>query len=290
MTEVHQDVDTGATLSPLVTQAADTAVVQATRNTLWGNGYRPLPVYSWDFKEPSPPPGKKPLPPRAGKAPLGLGWQTGARQDPPECITLASVVLWATNTGILCDGLRAIDFDIDDEGLCLSLVGMALRRFGDTLWRRRENSPRSLLVYRAAEGEPPKVVITGAAHSKDHACKIEVLGKGQQFVAYGRHPSGADLRWPVFAKNTQDHFVERGPAELPLADVPQISEQQLAEFLTEAAKLIDAVPPGTPRAPRQPSNGQDHDGPPTAEVADIAAALAVIPNAGPPDWEAWNNV
>lgn len=55
--------------------------------------------------------------------------------------------------------------------------------------RVRDNSPCRLLPYRAAEGEPPKRRIAGR-HGK-----VEVLGRGQQFMAYGRHPSGAELCW-----------------------------------------------------------------------------------------------
>ena len=66
--------------------------------------------------------------------------------------------------------------------------------YGTTIIRTRENSARCLLVYRAAEGLPRKRRLVGASHTDDHACKIEVLGKGQQFVAYGRHPSGVELQ------------------------------------------------------------------------------------------------
>ena len=41
----------------------------------------------------------------------GNGWQERARQDPPECIKLASVVPHALNTGIIGDGFRIFDFD-----------------------------------------------------------------------------------------------------------------------------------------------------------------------------------
>ena len=55
--------------------------------------------------------------------------------------------------------------------------------------RTRANSPRCLIIYRAAEGKPPKRKLTGKLG------KIEVLGAGQQFVAFGIHLSGATLEW-----------------------------------------------------------------------------------------------
>jgi hypothetical protein len=231
-----------------------------------------MAVYSWDFVEPQPPPGKKPTPPRAGKGPYGNGWQTGARKDPPEIIDLGSVVAWAQNTGILCDGLRAVDLDIDDAALIEQAVQLAFTMLGETIVRSRENSPRCLLVYRAAEGEPAKLTLAG------DGCKIEVLGKGQQFVAYGQHPSGAELQW-----------LSGGPADHDLAQITAVTEAQINAFLNACVPLIGARPLAPPKAAPK-ANGHDHDGPPTAEIMDITAALALVPNDGPPDWEAWNNV
>ena len=249
-------------------------VVHAVRATLWTHGYRPLPVQNAKRGDKT-----------SGKAPLGKQWGVGARKDPPECLQWPPVA-HALNTGILCDGLRAIDLDIDDPGLAGQLRVLALTMFGATIVRTRENSPRCLLVYRAAEGEPTKVAITGAAHSDSHSCKVEVLGKGQQFVAYGGHWSGSELQWP-----------DGGPADRLLAFLPAVSEAKIDAFLNAACALIDAQPLtglGSPAKPKKPSarkgNGHDPEGPPTAALGDIAAALALIPNAGPPDWESWNNV
>ena len=249
-------------------------VVHAVRATLWTHGYRPLPVQNAKRGDKT-----------SGKAPLGKQWGVGARKDPPECLQWPPVA-HALNTGILCDGLRAIDLDIDDPGLAGQLRVLALTMFGATIVRTRENSPRCLLVYRAAEGEPTKVAITGAAHSDSHSCKVEVLGKGQQFVAYGGHWSGSELQWP-----------DGGPADRLLAFLPAVSEAKIHAFLNAACALIDAQPLtglGSPAKPKKPSarkgNGHDPEGPPTAALGDIAAALALIPNAGPPDWESWNNV
>jgi hypothetical protein len=60
--------------------------------------------------------------------------------------------------------------------------------------RFRGNSYRRLILLRAAEGEPPKITIPAVSHTTEHACKIEVSGKGQQFVALGEHESGAKLQ------------------------------------------------------------------------------------------------
>ena len=48
-----------------------------------------------------------------GKRPFGNAWQQRARQNPPGAV-IEPVNDAALSTGILCDGLRAIDIDVDD--------------------------------------------------------------------------------------------------------------------------------------------------------------------------------
>ena len=55
-----------------------------------------------------------------------------------------------------------------------------------TVIRTRSNSARFLVVYR---GTGKKRVIT------TDAGKVEILGQGNQFVAYGQHETGVDLDW-----------------------------------------------------------------------------------------------
>jgi AAA domain-containing protein/primase-like protein len=61
---------------------------------------------------------------------------------------------------------------------------------------------------------------------------------------------------------------------------------QLYTFLNAAAPLIGAEPPAKKRA-HNAANGQDGA---SAHILDVIAALAVIPNADPADWEHWNTV
>jgi hypothetical protein len=208
---------------------------------------------------------------KAGKAPLGDKWPERARQDPPECVRLPAVA-WAANTGILADGMRPIDIDIDPPELAGTVRALALDMLGYTPMRCRENSGRSLLLYRAAEGSPRKRVLAGRLG------KIEVLGHGQQFVSHGIHPTGAPLYW------------HPDPPELtPLDTLQTVTEEQITVFLAAAALLIGAdAPADEPKA-----NGQDgahHDGAANHNILDVIAALAVIPNGDPADWEHWNRV
>ena len=184
--------------------ADDPATVAALRRRLWAAGYRPLAVRTRD------------------KAPAGLVWQGRARRDPPEA-AVAPADVGTLNTGILCDGLRVLDIDVDDHAIADRIEALAFASLGAAPVRWRENSGRCALFYRAAEGEPGKRVLSGSAG------KVEVLGHGQHVLAFGLHPSGAPLRWR--------------PAPLdavPLADLPAVTEEALTAFLAAVASMIGA--------------------------------------------------
>ena len=99
--------------------------IQATamRKQLWKAGFRPVPVLSWTEDADG-----------AGKRPKGFAWPETARLDPPEA-ACNPAEFDALNTGILCDGLQAIDIDIDELGAGRSAAQLLLSRF----WAR----PRS---------------------------------------------------------------------------------------------------------------------------------------------------
>jgi putative DNA primase/helicase len=232
--------------------------IQSLRAKLFDAGFRPIPLYSWDHTGPSP-----------GKRPLGSAWQIKARQPIPFCVTHPSVP-HAENTGILCDGLRAIDIDVDDPDRAGRVKSLAIQMLGDAPMRYRANSPRVLLVYRAASGEPEKKALAGS-HGK-----VEVLGRGQQFAAYGTHETGAALEW------------QGGLVHNPLETLPAITETAVAAFLAAAAPMIGAdAPKATPD--HQAKHAASQFGP-SADPLDIAAALAVIPNNGPADWDCFNKI
>jgi hypothetical protein len=239
------------------------AEIAEQRRRIWQARYRPLAVLSCTDPDKA----------QAGKAPLGKEWQKRARLDPPEVTRFNKAAAHAANTGILCDGLRPIDIDIDEPELAGQVRRLALDRLGETILRFRENSGRCCLVYRAAQGEPTKRSISGSLG------KIEVLGRGQQFVAHGVHASGAKLEWSP--EPPEDH---------PRDELPAVTEIQINEFLSEAAKLIEAGEP--PKAERK-ANSQDGarfgNAPPT-DILDVIAALAVIPNEQAANWEFWNSV
>lgn len=237
--------------------------ITALRAELWGAGYRPLAVLSHDHADPR----------AAGKAPLGRAWTNRARCDPPEA-SLFPAVAHARNTGILCDGLRVVDIDVDEPELAGRIRAQAIAMLGESILRFRENSGRCLLLYRAATGSPSKRVLSGRLG------KIEVLGHGQQFVSHGTHPSGALLHW------------HPDPPEVTARDtLLAVTENQITGFLSAIAPLIEAKPEAAEdrRADRQDGPHAYETGA-TADILDVLAALGVIPNGGPADWEAWNRI
>ncbi len=239
----------------------DTDAVASLRQRLADGGWRPVAVYSHD----APVPAKS-----RGKAPRGDDWTLRARRDPPAAV-VEPVELCAMNTGLLCDGLRVVDGDIDDPHVAAQVRALAIAMLGDSIIRTRENAPRFLLPYRAASGSPPKRAQTGRLG------KVEILGHGQQFVSHGLHQSGVPQHW----------FPE-APENIPVESLPAVTEAQVDAFLAAVAPLIEAdsaMPKAGIDTPHLPSAFG-----PSADALDVAAALAAIPNDAPSDWEYWNRV
>ena len=194
--------------------------VFALRGKLWSNGFRPVAVYSYDASHWS----GTPIPNR-GKRPQGDNWPERARTNPPEATT-AQPSLEASNTGILCDGLIGLDLDIDDPAIVAQVHSAALHFLGNAPMRVRSDSARVLMLYRASEGEPAKRVIKGT-HGK-----VELLGFGQQCVAFGIHPSGVPYTWP-----------QGSPAEFGRDALTAVTEEALMAFLCAVAPLVGAEQP-----------------------------------------------
>ena len=227
------------------------------RAKMWDAGFRPVALYNWNDAA---------IPVRdRGKRPFGNAWEGRALQTPPEAANAAPHAR-ALNTGLLLNGLRAVDVDVDDPNTAARIRALGLAMLGDAPIRTRTGTNRCALLYRAAVGEPVKVKRTGSLGT------IEVLGRGQQLHVHGPHPSGAALAWHPEA-----------PGWFGLDELPTVTEPEVAAFLNAAAPLLGFVV--------EPS--KDRSGRPQGAKADallVVAALAVIPNTGPADWDAWNRL
>ncbi|UZF94460.1 AAA family ATPase [Bosea sp. NBC_00550] len=190
-----------------------------------------------------------------GKAPFEAGWRQAA-----------GVPVFneeGASTGIRCDKLRAVDVDVDDPVMAAEVEALVEKHFGPAPTRFRSNSPRVLAVYRS-DRPRLKRTIPLPFHP---GSKIEILGDGQQFVAFGEHVSGVPYEWRGVPLDA-----------VPFDDLPLITEEQEEAFEREcksrwpmSAKTAADAPPG--------ANGKifgffHH----TCIPSDVEAALDALPN------------
>ena len=242
------------------------SAIQELRQSMAANGWAPIPLLTND------------------KAVKISNWSNLAREDRSH-FAQQPVRADMANTGFLCDGLRVVDIDIDDREYVLHVGRIAMRVLGERpMMRRRSNSHRLAFVYRAAEGAPSKMSVTGK-HGK-----VEILGRGQQLHAFGLHPSGGELVWQPGA-----------PGEIAVDDLQVVAVSQVDLFLQEVAELLEAQAPVQAQAPAAqpelrpitPAARELNIGYQQGQIDRDALqdAMRALPNDGRFDsWEAWNRV
>lgn len=145
-------------------------------------------------------------------------WSRHCERDTTE----NEVDIWGDwpEAGIGIAAGRVIGIDIDvvhSATIAHEIEALAKRMLGDTPAVRIGRAPKRLLVYRAVQP------FAGFKYPP-----IEVLGAGQQFIAYGIHPeTGQPYDWPVSTL-----------ADLTPDELPAITEAQAREFAKEAYLLI----------------------------------------------------
>jgi hypothetical protein len=189
----------------------DAADIRDRRLAMLDGGWQPIAVHApWSPYANSP--GKQPIK-RWGETPAERDWRCGHSEA-----QLARVTQISSNTGILCDGLRVFDLDIDDPAIGAAVKAILVPFLpAGVLVRQRQGSPRIATIVRA-EGRPGKLIEAGARG------KVEVLGVGQQVLVHGAHPSGGC--W---------FFDGPAPWDVPLADLPTISEKVVSQALQAIA-------------------------------------------------------
>lgn len=128
--------------------------------------------------------------------------------------------------GILCGQgdtpLAALDIDTMNETLAARFVTWCQEHIGATC-ERIGQAPKVLLVYRAEAEGWGKATGAWFEDSTGNRHRVEVLGNGQQFVAYHTHPAtGRPYQWV-------DLF--GGLEAMRVADLPTITEAQIEEAL-----------------------------------------------------------
>ena len=142
-----------------------------------------------------------------------------------------------TNTGIpLAGGFVAIDADLREDDFATSnLLMEAIKEYGGTFLvrRTRKDLARFTVLFRFPTGIAKQHVarheIIDGKKTKIH--EVEVLSDGQYFVADGWHSSGEELEW--------DDGIS--PANLPIADLPFISEETMKELLIKIIDILNAT-------------------------------------------------
>ena len=175
--------------------------------------------------------------------------------------------------GIVTGSIIGIDIDVQAPGLATRLGHLAREMLGQTPLLRIGQAPKRLLVYRSAQ--PLKGI-------KAHP--LELLGLGQQFVAFAEHPdTHKPYLWP-----------DESPADVPADQLPEVHEPQIRAFREEAQTLLPITlrPGQLPGDLGRSSAGSEHvdagrtagDRRGTPEA--ITAALGFIPN-DDLDYDSW---
>jgi hypothetical protein len=171
-----------------------------------------------------------------GKQPHNALWARKEREV--YGATASTVAAWARlrniadypGLGIACGKVVGADLDIYEPDLADRIEALATQRLGTTSLRRVGQPPKRLLVYRAA-GEPLVKAQTPELWKGGLKGKVEVLGRGQQFVAFGVHP---DTKRPyAWGDVTPD---DTSPDELPA-----ITQAQVEAFVAEAEAMLRAT-------------------------------------------------
>jgi hypothetical protein len=142
------------------------------------------------------------------------------------------------STSVRCGEVVAIDCDILDKAVADKVREEALRFFGKAFPTRVGNPPKFLMMCRTPE--PFSKLRTGKYLQPDGGTsQVEVLCRGQQFIAFGIHPkTGKPYEW--FGGD---------PLTVAVADLPEVSRDKVVEFL-RAAEFILSSQPGWTLAPK----------------------------------------
>jgi hypothetical protein len=180
----------------------------------------------------------------AGKAPVSQAWQSGP-------ITLDRIKAMRTaypearNTGLRTGKLVGIDIDVRNPEKTKSIIALAEQVLGETKLHRL-GSKGMLLCYR---NESPIRKISILTDADD---KVEILGAGQQYVAFGIHPdTNKPYRWV-----REDEFGEvASPITVPFDALPCATPENLISFANKCAELLGTLGCGNPQV-RTPYQGE----------------------------------
>lgn len=191
--------------------------------TLIANGYKILPIR------------------KGSKAPPMDDWQK-IKSTPKLLDHWLSTSYTRSGVGLLTNDTPAVDLDILDRGIALKMQAFVEENFGFAPIRVGHD-PKRLLVFRCDDpfakinsrtfedpfGDPE------ASHSQSgkptgHLRKVEILGAGQQFVAFHVHPdTGKPYQW----------IANGDPTTVAWADLPVLTEDDGRAIVAEFERLAE---------------------------------------------------
>jgi hypothetical protein len=196
--------------------------LEALRKKLLFNGYVPLPS--------------------TGKRVLLPGWTTVA-------VDSIAIESWQqrpgeTNTSIRTKHTPVIDNDVFDPVVADEIELAAWEVIGldsGTLITRTGEAPRRAIICRTDAPFKKKVVAFRSPDDKEQ--KLEILGDGQQLVAFGIHPiTRKPYTWSGSA-----------PDDVPVAELPLLTEEMADQLIARAREIMRAQPGWTEKKPEEKS-------------------------------------
>ena len=128
------------------------------------------------------------------------------------------------NIGILIsDKLLAIDVDITDEECAIAVGQSIITKFGKNLPTRVGMIPKHLFLFKCADGKIITKIVVNLKSPTDEKHIIEILGYGQQFIGFGKHPSGNNYEW----------ISKRNPLNTPLDELCELSFSDISHWITD---------------------------------------------------------
>ena len=167
-----------------------------------------------------------------GKAPVADDWQRGT-VTVERLAAERAAHLDALSIGLRTGRVVGVDIDVLDKDHVARIEALAAHVLGVTPFVR-VGAKGAMLVYR---NETPIKKITIATSGKE---RVEILGTGQQFVAFGLHPdTGRSYEWR--GAGLYD------PLSAPLSEVPAVTPEQLRDFAQQAGALLTELGYGAAR-------------------------------------------
>jgi Bifunctional DNA primase/polymerase, N-terminal len=163
-----------------------------------------------------------------GKRPSMPGWQEKFVVTADEIALWEKLYSYDTNTGVLAKRCPGLDIDITHPEAAAAIELLAREHFEEhgNILARTGLPPKRLIPLRTDEPFAKLLRVFTAPNGSTH--RIEILGDGQQYVAFGIHPdTKAPYRW---------HGGD--PTTTKRENLPYVRRESAEQFLDAASRLL----------------------------------------------------